>query len=117
MTTKEVLIKARERIKDESKWIKGVHISDTHTSWGEPCKSTARCAVGAVYSVLGRVDKKAVEIEVLAEALRDIEKTYYDYVPAEGNITIFNDRAWTTHADVMRLYDKAIARCDDGNLF
>ena len=99
---KEVLMAARDNIDHEDKWIKGLYTGSTV----EGCD--AFCAVGALYAVFGCDNPQSLEIEILAEALLDIDTTYYDNFSAEGNITNFNDKNQTTHSDVMRLYNRAI---------
>jgi hypothetical protein len=90
-----ILVKARELLSDENHWIKG-----TVTDGGKRF-----CAVGAVQYV-GRYMNYEVSM-LLEHLLRDAMPKGY---PA-SHIPTFNDDPHTTHADVLAMFDRAIAVC------
>lgn len=89
MTTLDVLVKAREMIDVPEKWLKG--------AGREGCR---RCLYNAVCEASRNINTLA-----LAEICAVLPGQF-----AGGNICDFNDDPLTTHADVLRVLDAAIAR-------
>ena len=113
MTTKEVLEQARALI--ERGWTQGTAARNAN---GDHVAATSRhacmwCATGALYVVYERIpewrdDPKTNQV---ADLLRSaIPKGSNDY---HQTIVGFNDAIETTKADILSIFDKAIARCDD----
>ena len=98
MTTKEVLVKARTLV--EKGWTQGAFAKD---DYGYIVKSTdpkacSWCATGAIQAVL----PKNVPFS-----------DYTALLTVPNGIVLFNDNLNTTKEDVLKVFDKAIARCDD----
>lgn len=103
------LEEGRERLSDRSRWIKGDYSEIVN---GRNCY----CAMGAVKYHLteGAVDLSAEAEPPYARAL--IEALPVKWVDAgdrakadAGAVINFNDHSDTTHADVLALFDRAIA--------
>ena len=96
MTLKSDLIAAKALIDTPEKWMKGGF-------WDE--KRTCFCVAGA----LRETETK------LGEFRRDMWRLVIEALPewAAGYIPDFNDAPETTHADVMALFDRAIAAAPD----
>lgn len=90
---RENLIAARALIDTPEKWVKDAHEKDG-----------CYCAMGAIGAVLPRNYHGWVSDTAQYRALAAA-------VPAEfhGNVPNFNDHPATTHADIMALFDRAIA--------
>jgi len=98
---KEILIAARDRIKNPTHWTQGCSARDEH---GERIDATDRhartwCAFGACVAASGRDYHDA--FQVLNAASRNLF--------GMGIVTL-NDTM--EHADVMRAFDQAIEVCD-----
>ena len=104
MTTKEVLIAARDLIAEPEHWIKGAMAKRTRGSRvrldSDHPDATCFCLLGAVVCAAG-VGKLILE---------DAEDTLRVWLPANynGQISDFNDARSTTHADVLAVLDCAI---------
>lgn len=94
MTVRENLIAAKARIDTPEKWAKG------SGSYMPENVTDPVCVLGACHQ--SRSEDEAVEF------LRG-------HIPAIFNRSFirFNDHPVTTHADVMALFDRAIAACPD----
>ena len=111
MTTKEVLVKARALI--AKGWTQGVFARDKNGWRVKPndLRACQWCATGALLSA-AKIPHNLYggeEIVKINRILNPIISYYGDY---EG-IGTFNDAEETTQADVLDVFDKAIARCDD----
>ena len=100
MTTKEVLVKAKALV--EKGWTQEVSARDDYGYHVEPTDSNACywCATGALQAVLPR---------------NVLFSDYCDLLTREApcDIILFNDDADTTKEDILKVYDEAIARCED----
>lgn len=95
----ELLVKAKELIKDEDHWAQGTYHSG-HAS------GHAYCAVGALRAAKGSGDVEGTNAYVLLE--QAIPK---GFVEKTGRcIESFNDDDDTTHSKIMRLFNRAIAK-------
>lgn len=98
MTDLEMLKRAREHISKAEMWFQHQHSEEDEGDEadgaisGLPC-----CASGALYWAIGEVDDS--RLGVLEESLTKKWNFIYE----------FNDDPTTTHADVLALYDRAIA--------
>lgn len=99
-SVREVLVAARALIDTPEKWTKG---SMGRTASGACVVASHRdacrwCAIGAVIRVDGSVGYRA-----------------WDALDAASGSAapMFNDAPSTTHADVMNLFDRAIAACPE----
>ncbi len=112
MKPKEILIAARARIADPEHWIKGHMAEDTIGN--EVCTDHVNayrfCAVGALKSVLHKVVKTHKREFKLNEYLSGKLMSYIESKEFKG-VPDFNDSPNTTHADVLAMFDKAIASC------
>lgn len=96
----ELLVKARRVIEDPTHWLQnGWHRGDRH------------CAVDALLVATGATSKVMLRTKpvykLLAAAVPKL------YIPPCGDIQKveqYNDARTTTHAKIMKLYDRAIAR-------
>jgi hypothetical protein len=98
MKPSEILRAARAKIATPERWTKGQFARDATGYWVSYDNSDAVgwCAEGAVYAVLlGHV--KADDLFVFLDRA------------SGGNTPFFNDAPSTTHADVMAMFDRAIA--------
>ena len=95
MTLHDDLVAAKALIDSPSKWTKGAF----RTSAG------CYCAYGAViYSLPQDDDYSARELDA-ADTLQAALPSRFSTL----SISMFNDRRATTHADIMALFDRAIA--------
>lgn len=106
-TTKETLIAARNIIANKENWTKNAMARSASTAhvFVLSDEAVCFCAVGAV----NRCAQKSLTPEC-ESALHELRKALY----STGNYTFtsviaFNDDRRTTHADVLRLFDVAIA--------
>jgi hypothetical protein len=101
MDTVEILEKARELISDESRWTRGWFAKTADGYRCNPLSLGAECfcALGALSKVMG-TNYGELTGKTATERLRSS-------LPSGCNITGFNDSA--THAEVLDLFDRAIA--------
>lgn len=93
-TLRDDLVAAKALIDTPEKWIKGTFASKG--CW---------CAMGAVISVVCDDGRYAFEREVAA--VRALAEEVPDRFGR--NVPFYNDAKTTTHADIMALFDRAIA--------
>lgn len=101
----QLLTKAKELIQDPKNWIKGTlaaNAKGVHVAVGSR-SACCFCALGALTRAAQRQSglTKFRAGNVLSTAACELG--------AGASVTSFNDRKRTTHADIMKLYDKAIA--------
>lgn len=105
MNTLEILKAARALIEKPEHWSKGAFARDPRGNGVSPINKTAVCwcAAGSVRNV-GLISQ--VELYAALGVLRTA-------LPAEAGrlagVITFNDRPDTTHADIIALFDRAIA--------
>lgn len=96
-----MLLAAREWLSDPSHWSKGTYYRDANGAMIEdfdaPMVVGSTCAWGALYHANG--------LRLLAREGLAAEATLF----AAGHVPTINDRPETTHADILALYDRAIA--------
>ncbi|WP_424974222.1 DUF6197 family protein [Dinoroseobacter sp. S124A] len=93
MTTLEVLRAARAHLSDPARWYRG---DFCESDWDGPKGQAPCCALGAVgLFACG----KGSAYEALQAVLPE----------PRGSVTFYNDAPSTTHADILALYDRAIA--------
>ena len=107
---KTILKAAREILQDEKRWTKGYFARTAAGDRVESCNKAAVC-----YCAMGAIDKAAVEareprfgvgddaIDALAKFLPDGH---------QKSVASFNDNPKTTHAEVLALFDQAIAKLE-----
>lgn len=93
-TVKESLIAAKALIDTPEKWIKG----ELHTKRG-----AQHCY--CIYGALAQVVRTEEDDAGVVRALRAVAPHRY--------LSVFNDDPATTHADIMALFDRAIAAQGD----
>lgn len=103
MTTKEALIAMRELLSDPKRWTKGALGRDSH---GE--KISAKSDMTVCWCLGGAALKigKVADYDLAMNALRKL-------CPDQGHlcgVVLFNDDPSTTHADILRVLDAAIAK-------
>ena len=113
MTTKEILVKVRGLI--ERGWTQNASARNAN---GDRVAPTSRhackwCATGALYAIYETIpnwrdDPKTDETSDLVRAA--LPKRSNDF---HKTIIGFNDADNTTQADILAVFDEAIARCDD----
>lgn len=112
VTTVEVLRAARARIAEPEDWTRCAAARD---DLGEPTypsspQATCWCALGAAWAVSDIVD----ETYLLAYALPPEFRTRFGqtYTNPTPLVAVYNDHPLTTHADILALYDRAIAAAE-----
>lgn len=93
----DTLVKAREWLSDPAHWHKG-----SHGVRGLDGKYAATCAWGALGLVLGQAQMKVP---------MHIQEYLHSQVPGRrfASVMQFNDHPDTTHADILGVFDRAIA--------
>lgn len=98
--TSELLRAAKAKIEDPNRWTKGEYARDER---GKPVNIASQEAV--CWCVLGATGWSGnVADKMLERALFGMS--------AHCDIDVFNDASETTHADVMALFDRAIAMAE-----
>ena len=113
MTTKEILEQARALI--ERGWTQGTAARNSN---GDHVSATSRhacewCATGALYAIYETIpnwrdNRRTDEAAILIRAA--IPKGSNDF---HETIVSFNDAIETTKADMLAVFDEAIARCEN----
>lgn len=101
----DVLKRAREKIAKPEHWIKDVLFrNESGTECVSSVNATCFCSLGALYSNFARGS-------MLEDAIRESEDLLNTLAKEAGfySIVTFNDSDKTTHADVLAIFDKAIA--------
>lgn len=105
MNAAEVLTKARALIADENRWTQGKYARDALGEEAEPFEAGAVCfcALGAIAHVADLEPEHDLPGEQILK-----EEAYF----ADGSLCVpmFNDKH--THAEVLDLFDRAIARAE-----
>lgn len=96
LTTKEVLIKAKELISSPESWTQNVY--KTATDSGKVCY----CALGAI-SEVAKVEVFSSNLTPAANLLKSVVK---DQLGSDESFAVYNDSH--THEDVMAVFDRAI---------
>lgn len=104
MTPAEVLRAARAKIERPECWIKGDYAVSSSFIEVEPTDNNAICfcSKGALMAVVDEESLEAMQAEFF------LERAIPDTGQREGVIS-YNDRMDTTHANVLALFDRAIA--------
>jgi hypothetical protein len=89
----ELLSLAQDLIRDPKDWIK-----DHYSEGG------CYCTAGAIRAVVNRNEDPIPAFHALARAIEDPDRR-----SSEGTIIWWNDQDERTHAEVMALFDKALA--------
>jgi hypothetical protein len=100
MTPLETLQKAREHLSDPKNWNQ-----DGHYFRGMDRSTRCCCALGAIIvdDLRPVLHWQAPHVRAVAEALVSA------LPPDQTSVVVFNDAPTTTHADILALYDRAIA--------
>lgn len=129
---KELLIRAKELISDPDHWTKGAYVRDgvrsTLTHGDVDPEKCQMCSIGALIYAVGEKFKvgsrtifSTTGLPVRAyAALQQARGLLDDCLPERTNpgaldldtVALFNDSSYTTHADVMALFDCAIANSE-----
>jgi len=109
MKITQILKKARTLISEKPAWHKGCLARDAKGARVDlyDRDSCSWCALGAVYSVVGR-DAREVLRESPIKVLQDTIPESF----GTRSVTEFNDYKKTTHEDVMEWFDRAIKRAE-----
>ncbi len=104
-TVKQALIEAREILTSEGSWTKLYPALDRNNNscWGDDPHAVRWCSFGAVVKATGRLHR--VRKEAMDALLFDVVSN----VDPELGVISYNDLDSTTHADVLALFDRAIA--------
>ena len=105
-STHELLIAAKNLISDPNHWTKnvgarnerGTHVLSSHPS------AVCFCMLGALNAAAHRNRPQFDRMN-----LRDASVKLLQVIPDSPMISMFNDRPSTTHSDVMKVFDDAIA--------
>lgn len=105
MSPAEVLRAARAKIEDPSRWLKGRYACDDggFTIFEHSVYATSWCAVGAVGAIVSPTSPEWWEATAY---LRGQVSSRF------CSVQLFNDHEKTTHADVMRVFDRAIEQAE-----
>lgn len=100
----DILRAARGILSDESRWTKGffARLPDGRTCFPFNRRAACFCAFGALQRAAGYADPDVLLPSLAVEASALLN--------APGGLAVFNDDPKTTHADVLALFDAAIAR-------
>jgi hypothetical protein len=98
----EIIKGARELISDPERWSQGWYAHDKKGDWADFASDSACrwCAMGAIRKQTNSTDE------------RDCRYLYELLVGDDGSLSLFNDTH--THAEVVALFDAAIARLEGG---
>jgi hypothetical protein len=107
MSVRENLIAAKALIDTPEKWGKP---QNTFYSKGERPGSLIMSAMGAIYEVSKYPGSPGYE--ALYVALDGAVPEHFHLRPAVGPTRQYNDHPTTTHADIMALFDRAIAAAE-----
>lgn len=100
---KDRIIAARALIDTPEKWTKNAEARDAagNPVHRQSCTAKCFCAIAALYNVgLGSASCLFHSLKVPG------------VIDRHGALVVINDREDTTHADILSLFDKAIALCD-----
>lgn len=104
MTPREVLVAARKLVATPEQWIKGSFARNLQGkdvgTFDHYAKSF--CMLGALYATCRNEDSHDAEMCLLAQVRKS---------SSFGSISGYNDSTARTHADVLGVYDAAIASC------
>lgn len=99
--TLETLKKARALISNQENWCKGAR---EKIFMG--CRQF--CATGAIGHSTDSLHVYGECVNILASML-----PYYTCASKSASkIVVYNDRDWTNHSDILKLFDKAISHCE-----
>lgn len=101
-SVKENLIAAKALIDTPEKWLKGALSDD---------KETCFCAMGALGHVGGFGLVASDVTPEMASLIGSIPSSFL-WTKQKNRLAAFNDDPETTHADIMALFDRAIAAQD-----
>jgi hypothetical protein len=109
-SAREILTSARALIRRPECWTRGALARDAH---GGPVGATAPaavqwCAVGAVLRASETAPYAAVEHAIHALAMAAHGDSDAEWI----TVSVYNDSHGTSHADVLRLFDRAIDMLD-----
>lgn len=102
-SVKETLVEARKLIEEEKNWVKGAYKRE-----GIFPRSPLFCAVGTLREIDGEYEGLARK--ALGQALQGNGPTGNGWY----SVPRFNDHPNTTHADILALFDRAIAAQGEG---
>jgi hypothetical protein len=102
MTTADILHAARALISERARWTKGsiARTGNNHIVSHDDPKAAKWCALGAIYKMADNRHSRQSAIEVLRVC------------SPSGEVAEYNDRRYVTHADILALYDCAIAKAE-----
>lgn len=105
LTSREILCAARKIISDPSRWHQGSHFKDAdaaevfYFAWHNPDFVVPPCCgFGAIMSVAPKTVEARTALNKVCLELHDMR------------FPTFNDAATTTHADILAVFDAAIAK-------
>ena len=106
LVMKEILVKARELISDEDRWIKYEFALDKDTNVTNPCGNEAYmwCLTGSINAASARIGasvKEAIEARKMLLKMPDLNGFH--------TLNQWNDRSDRTHYEVIDLLDRAIS--------
>lgn len=107
---RDILIAARAKIEKPENWTKG---AEARTASGLVVYATDRdavcfCTVGALFAVAPYLEDQPLRFEARAKLKAAIGRR-----SATFNITEYNDMDHRKHADILALFDRAIALSGD----
>ena len=115
MTTKDILVKAQKLI--EQGWCQGEFARDENDESVSPYseKACSWCASGAIKTaIISYHHTSPNPYHLLKEIISNKPIEYSTIIFNDSDaIAAFNDHPKTTQNDILELFDKAIARCDN----
>lgn len=100
MTTKQILIKARELLSEESRWTKG-----SFARQADKVGTGANNPLAVCWCALGAIDKVIGDDYTNTDATKSLESAAN--VLGYASVNALNDRA--SHSKVLEMFDNAIA--------
>lgn len=101
MNTLEILTKAKALIANPANWSKGTYARDGQGRHTQVLAEDAVC-----FCTAGAVLRATGQEAIYGEALQALTKLD---LQVRNSVETFNDLKTTRHADIMRMFDKAIA--------
>jgi hypothetical protein len=118
LSARKRLVRARSFIEDPARWTKHALARDAsgRVVWPSTRVACAWCAMGALTLAGARArGRRDIQLPASNEAWSALARAAYSNrnPPDSRAIAWFNDASTTTHADVLEMFDRAVALIDE----